>query len=73
MFPAEVPVPDEVIEYVGCCGVRLQHGARVALEADINLPTGFAASVENDPGCVKTTSQIGIVSGFPETIDAKVH
>jgi hypothetical protein len=26
-----------------------------------------------DPGCVKTASQIGIVSGFPETIDAKVH
>jgi hypothetical protein len=29
--------------------------------------------VVRDPGCVKTTSQIGIVSGFPETIDAKVH
>jgi len=26
-----------------------------------------------DPGCVKTTSQIGIVSRIPETIDAKVH
>jgi hypothetical protein len=26
-----------------------------------------------DPGCVKTTSQIEIVSGFSETIDATVH
>jgi hypothetical protein len=26
-----------------------------------------------DPGCVKTTSQIEIVSGVSETIDATVH
>jgi hypothetical protein len=30
-------------------------------------------SAAHDPGCVKTTSQIEIVSGFSETIDATVH
>ncbi len=46
---------------------------RFRRKADINHPTTAAKSVAIDPGCVKTTSQIEIVSGFSETIDATVH
>lgn len=36
-------------------------------------PPTLARTDTIDPGCVKTTSQIEIVSGFSETIDATVH
>jgi hypothetical protein len=37
------------------------------------VPRGHDDLTVADPGCVKTTSQIEIVSGVSETIDATVH